>query len=228
MKPCPSCQWMLKDTDSSCNMCGASVGEGRAASSACSRAIAPPPPMAIGGAYGASAPPNAGYPAPPPVGVGGRPPPVSGFGGAPAPPPVIGFGGAPAPPPVVGFGGAPAPPPPVSGGYGGGPPPMSSGYGPPPPIQQAPSGCLSPSRRRRPRRPTLRPRPGLALRLLLRACCSRCACASTDGGPQQAAPGGFGGMAAGAMGGIAQPAAIGFGAPPPMVAAPAAWPRLRR
>lgn len=35
--------------------------------------------------------------------------------------------------------------------------------------------------------------------------------------PPQAAPGGFGGMAAGAMGGIAQPAAIGFGAPPPMM-----------
>ena len=35
--------------------------------------------------------------------------------------------------------------------------------------------------------------------------------------PPQAAPGGFGGMAAGAMGGIAQPASIGFGAPPPMM-----------
>ncbi len=98
---------------------------------------------------------------------------------------------------------------------------MSSGYGPPPPIQQAPSGVPVAFASSAPAEANFAPSPWARAAPTAPAPAGPAAPAPPPmAAPQQAAPGGFGGMAAGAMGGIAQPAAIGFGAPPPMVAAP--------
>jgi FHA domain len=125
MKPCPSCQWMLKETDTVCTMCGAPVGGGALPSPpAAAPAPVPPPVVPLGGAYAPPGPPSAAYPAPPVVGGAPRPPPppiVGGFGASPSAP-ATGYGGPQPPPPVTG---APPPLPSASGGY----PPVPSPNG---------------------------------------------------------------------------------------------------
>ncbi len=99
---------------------------------------------------------------------------------------------------------------------------MSSGYGPPPPIQQAPSGVPVAFASSAPQEANFSPSPWARAAPVAAPAgpVGGQAPAAPMGAPQQAPqapPGGFGGMAAGAMGAVPQPAAVGFGSPPPMM-----------
>ncbi|MGK3992668.1 FHA domain-containing protein [Sorangium sp. So ce1024] len=119
---------MLKETDTACSMCGASVA---GAAPGASVPVAPPPPVQAGGAYAPPGPP--GYPAAPGV---------SGYGGAAPQPASPGYGA---------MGGAqaayPPPPQPVGLGASGGAVAFSSGADAPFPVspwaRAAPSAGLT-------------------------------------------------------------------------------------
>ncbi|MSP25733.1 MAG: FHA domain-containing protein [Myxococcales bacterium] len=146
MKPCPNCQWMLKDTDMRCTMCGHALGGHALGGHALGGgAPIPPPrpmpaanPQSTGGGYMPPSPAGAyGAPPPSPAGAYGAPPPSpAGAYGAPPPSPAGAYGAPPAP------AGYPPPPPPMqsSAPYGGGYAPSAGAQAAPPPAAYAPAG----------------------------------------------------------------------------------------